>query len=296
MSLTNPRDFEILISLIPKEYRKNVWFCPIRQNAKVVEVPSGTKIVGNEAYRLTPKEVRHRLGWGSNYGIYAIYGGLMFLDLDVEAGKLLASQGFLDALEAANKTLKIKSRNGGFQWYFLNDGRFSNQTLKEYLFEFVSIEDTQIKYSSLKSIRIESINFNKEKTKLLIKYASGLEGELLLESGKVYLGIGELRCSNWYVVGVGSFVQWDEHSIGQDGTYRIIQNEPITQFNPFGGYFKKNEEINKGENKIFYEKTEKKDKGISLIEYDEKLKLLGKERIKMIPAELRFLRCKYGKP
>ena len=131
MSLTNPKDFKLLYSLIPKQRRENVWFFPLRANQKNPDCPGGTILKGNLKYRLGFDEALQRLSWGSNVGIYAISGGLMFLDLDVRGGKLLASQSFLDALDSKYKTLKIKTRNGGFQYYFLNDGKYKNQVLKE---------------------------------------------------------------------------------------------------------------------------------------------------------------------
>lgn len=228
MSLTNPKDFQILLSLIPKERKENIWFFPIRANRKVPEVPSGTILKENLSYSLSWSESIQRLKWGSNVGIYAIQGGLMFLDLDVSNGKLLASQAFLDALESTNKTLKVNTRNGGFQYYFLNDGLFPNQTIKE--------ND---------------------------------------------IAIGELRTDWFYVVGVGSYVVPDENSIGDDGTYRIIEERAITQFNPFGDYFKKNEEINNKELKTFV--------GIRGIE--EKLE----DHIKKMDQEKK-IRRKYSNP
>jgi hypothetical protein len=131
MALTNPKDFDLFCDLIPKPSRVNVWFFPIRSNRKNPECPAGTTLKANLAYRMTQNEARNRLVWGSNVGIYALQGGLMFLDLDVSEGKLLASQTFLDALEAKNTTLRIKTRNGGYQYYFLNEGKYPNQVLKE---------------------------------------------------------------------------------------------------------------------------------------------------------------------
>ena len=235
MSLTNPKDFKTLYSLIPHEKRDKVWCFPIRSGKKNPEVPAGTVLKGNLSYRLSYAEALTRLQWGSNVGIYAISGGLMFLDLDVSGKKLLASRGFLDALESKNTTLKIKTRNGGFQYYFWNEGIFPNQVLKE----------------------------------------NGVQ-------------IGELRTDWYYVVGVGSYVAPDENSIGDDGTYRIIREEPISQFCPFGDYFKKNDEIRKDDVKTFVKKTETKD-SISLEIYKQRLEDQGKVRRKMTTTERKYL-------
>ena len=130
MSLTNPRAFEKLNSLLPTEIKNKLWYIPLRNNGKLPEVKAGDKWKLNEKYRLSYSEADNRLKWGSNVGIVAQEGTLMFLDLDVKEGKILASQRFLDALEL-NQTLTIKSRNGGIQQYFLNDGKYANQLVKE---------------------------------------------------------------------------------------------------------------------------------------------------------------------
>lgn len=233
-SLTNPKDFVTLWALIPKNKRKNIWFFTIRQNKKNPDVPSGTVLKGNMAYRLDFNEALHRMKWGSNVGIYAITGGLMFLDLDVSEGKLLASESFLSTLESI-PTLTIKTRNGGIQKYFWNNGEYPNQLIKE--------ND---------------------------------------------ITIGELRTDWYYVVSVGSHVEPDEHCRGeQDGTYRIIEEQPISDFKGFGDYFKKNEEVKKEELKTFSKKT---DSGaIQLEEYLKNIEQKGKHRREASIFERKFL-------
>jgi hypothetical protein len=130
MALTNVKDFKELLNIIPKEVLKQVWFFPIKQDRKNPDVPSGTILKGNLAYRLSHYDAINRLKWGKNVGIYALKGGLMFLDLDVKNGKLLSSQSFLDTI-ALNTTLTIQTRNGGIQKYYLNDGEYNNQVIKE---------------------------------------------------------------------------------------------------------------------------------------------------------------------
>ena len=130
MALTNVKDFKSFLEVIPKDVFEKVWFFPIKQDRKNPDVPSGTILKGNLAYRLSKYDAINRLKWGKNVGIYALKGGLMFLDLDVENGKLLASQSFLDSI-ALNPTLTIQTRNGGIQKYYLNDGEYNNQVIKE---------------------------------------------------------------------------------------------------------------------------------------------------------------------
>lgn len=128
MTATVDSYFKQLIKRIPNEVFKNVWFFPIRQAAKRPEVPLGTALKGNTAYRLDVRDCIKRLKQGKNVGIYALPGGLMFLDLDVEQGKLKASDEFMSKVAPS---FCVKTRNGGFQYYYLNDGCYANQIIKE---------------------------------------------------------------------------------------------------------------------------------------------------------------------
>ena len=130
MSLTNAKDFQTFFKLIPKANLEHVWFFPIRQDAKNPDVPKGTSLKGNTAYRMMLSDCIKRLKQGKNVGIYAVSGGLMFLDLDVKDKKVIASNSILEALDAI-KTLKIRTRNGGYQYYFLNEGKYANQLIEE---------------------------------------------------------------------------------------------------------------------------------------------------------------------
>ncbi len=131
MSLTNVKDFIDFLNIIPKDIMEKVWLFPIRQDRKNPDVPSGTILKGNLTYKLTKSGAVNRLKWGKNVGIYALSGGLMFLDLDVSKGKLLASQSFLDEVQK-NPSLTIQTRNGGIQKYYINCGAYNNQVIKEY--------------------------------------------------------------------------------------------------------------------------------------------------------------------
>jgi len=128
MTATNPNDFKLFISKLSKEQLKNTWLFPIRQDRKNPECPSGTILKNNLSFRLEPYQAIKRLKSGQNVGIYALTGGLMFLDLDVEKGKMKASQEFLSKI---NPSFCVKTRNGGLQYYYLNDGLYDNQVIKE---------------------------------------------------------------------------------------------------------------------------------------------------------------------
>lgn len=128
MTITKPDDFKKLLPNIPDERFKNIWFFPVRQDRKNPDVPSGTVLKGNTAYRLTVRDAYSRLKSGKNVGIYALPGGLMFLDIDVKDGKIKASKEFLKQIP---ETFTVKTRNGGLQYYYLNEGKYPNQIIKE---------------------------------------------------------------------------------------------------------------------------------------------------------------------
>jgi hypothetical protein len=128
MTSTNVEDFKKLLSRIPQDRFKNIWWIPIRQDHKKPDVPLGTKIKGNLAYRLDVKTCINRLNQGKNVAGYALTGGIMYLDLDVQDGKMIASHDFIKAVP---ESFTVQSRNGGLQFYYLNDGLFDNQLLYE---------------------------------------------------------------------------------------------------------------------------------------------------------------------
>jgi len=130
MALTNPKDFKTFLELIPKNVLENMWFFPVRQDNKNPDVPGGTILKGNVNYRLSRYDALNRLKWGKNVGIYALPGGLMFLDLDVDKGNFLASPELIRHISDI-PTISVQSRNGGLQKYFLNNGKYANQLIKE---------------------------------------------------------------------------------------------------------------------------------------------------------------------
>lgn len=130
MALTNPKDFKELINILPKDVLKNTWFFPLKQDRKNPDVPPGTILKGNLAYRLSYYDAINRLKWGKNVGIYALTGGLMFLDLDVKNSNFIASYELIYKILDI-PTISVKTRNGGLQKYFLNEGKYPSQLIKE---------------------------------------------------------------------------------------------------------------------------------------------------------------------
>jgi len=130
MALTNPKDFKAFVELIPKKVLENTWFFPVRQDNKDPDVPRGTILKGNVNYRLSRYDALNRLKWGKNVGTYALPLGLMFLDLDVFEEKFIASNELITTISAI-PTISVQSRNGGLQKYFLNNGKYANQLIKE---------------------------------------------------------------------------------------------------------------------------------------------------------------------
>lgn len=128
MTSTNAKDFEKFVKLLPKNVLEDIWFFPIRQDGKNPDVPGGGLLKNNLKYRLHYGDCIARLKSGKNVGIYATYPGLMFFDLDVSDGKMNASP---ELLEKLTKTLTVQTRNGGRQFYYLNEGIYANQLVKE---------------------------------------------------------------------------------------------------------------------------------------------------------------------
>lgn len=128
MTATNVTDFKKFITLIPQDILKSVWFFPLRQDRKNPDVPGGTVLKGNLAYRLDVKSCVYRLKQGKNFGIYGLPGGLMFLDIDVSGGHIIATKWFIEQIPP---TFTVRTRNGGYQYYYMNRGLYPNQIIKE---------------------------------------------------------------------------------------------------------------------------------------------------------------------
>lgn len=211
---TNHGDFQKLLSHISDDMKNNVWFLPIRGAKKIPDVPKGTQLKGNKYYKLTSSAVIKRLRNGQNAGIYALSGGLMFLDIDVKDGKVQAP----DLLKAIPETFTVQSRNGGFQYFFLNAGLYDNQ-------------------------------------------------ELIVDGNHA----GELR-TNWqYVVCPGSYVTPDVHAAAGDGTYRVLKDTEISEFEgAITEHFIKNTEKIK-EVESFSKKTKRNGKTITAKDIEHRL-------------------------
>lgn len=121
-------EFQRLINRIPKDKLNNVWFIKLRKQDKRPEIPTGACIKWNKDLRLQWYSAKKLLTHHHNIGIYALTGGLCFLDLDSKDGKILASKEFVDKIP---ETFTVKTRSGGLHYYFWNNGLYDNQTIKE---------------------------------------------------------------------------------------------------------------------------------------------------------------------
>lgn len=130
MSLTHYKDFQEVLNILPESVLKNTLFFPIRQDSKNPDVPAGTDMKTNTSIYLNKYDAIKRLKWGKNVGIYALPGGLMFLDLDVKNGEFLVSTELREKINDL-PTITIQTRNGGMQKYFLNEGKYGNQLISE---------------------------------------------------------------------------------------------------------------------------------------------------------------------
>jgi hypothetical protein len=120
---TDPAQFQRFLTLIPDEINPHIWFIPLGMGLKSPDIPKGES-AKDEKYRLTPEKAHERIKKGINVGIYATPGGLLFLDADTDKGNIVLPEEIRKTIPA---TLTIKTRNGGLQYYFINNGAFKNK-------------------------------------------------------------------------------------------------------------------------------------------------------------------------
>lgn len=120
---TDPAQFQRFLTLIPDEIKPHVWFIPLGMGLKSPDIPKGES-TKDEKYRLTPEKAFEWIKRGHNVGIYATPGGLLFLDADTDKGNIVLPEEIRKTIPA---TLTIKTRNGGLQYYFINNGAFKNK-------------------------------------------------------------------------------------------------------------------------------------------------------------------------
>lgn len=116
---TKPSEFVKLLQRISPGL--DLTFIPVVEKGKRPD--THLKIKENiERIKISQNEALRRLQRGQNVGIYAFPDGLCFLDVDrpdlVDISKL-------------PETFTVKTRNGGFQLYFLNPGLEKNYILKK---------------------------------------------------------------------------------------------------------------------------------------------------------------------
>lgn len=126
--------FNIRLEAIPEKSGFWAAMVPLR-NDKIIDAPSGFDVKSNIKnppsqkeiengalyIRLTPAQARKRVEHNLNYGIYAIRGGLCFIDIDTKNGKLRISDDQIYELIKSFGTFVVKTRNGGYHFYFIND-------------------------------------------------------------------------------------------------------------------------------------------------------------------------------
>jgi|GEM_PF-801203 len=123
MSNTSAEEFSRFIARIPADVMPNVWFIPLRKGTKEPDIPQGESLK-DAKHRLTPAQAADRIISGRNVGIYAMKGGLLFIDADTDKGNIILPE---EIRKTIPETLTIKTRNAGLQYYYLNDGIFKNK-------------------------------------------------------------------------------------------------------------------------------------------------------------------------
>lgn len=131
--------FNLRLDAIPE---KNQYWVPLIPTVekKAPQASKGLDIKGNiltpptqkeredgaEYIRITPIEARKRVQHDLCYGIYAVHGGLCFIDIDTHKGNLKITDDQLSELIKSFGTFVVKTRDGGYHFYFINDTETPN--------------------------------------------------------------------------------------------------------------------------------------------------------------------------
>ena len=115
---TRPHEFIKFLKRIPQGVV--VAFIPVKPESKEPDV--GIPIKSNpDKVKLTPNDALRRLQQGRNVGVYAFPQGLCFVDID---------RPDLVDINEFPESFTVKTRNGGFQIYYLNTDIDRNYILK----------------------------------------------------------------------------------------------------------------------------------------------------------------------
>jgi len=119
---TDPAQFQKLLKIVSPEIIETLWFLPLPFGKKD---PPACKEPKDEKNRLTAQQALDRLKKGMNVGLYCSPTGLLIIDVDMDkdSGELVIPE---EQRNTFPKTLTIKTRNGGLQYYYLNNGKFRN--------------------------------------------------------------------------------------------------------------------------------------------------------------------------
>ena len=112
---------------------KNHYLFRIRSKQKIIEAAKGVKPLSEEgraALEIPPEVVRNRIKKNvGNYGCYAFPDGLCFLDFDLDPnnpGNLVVPFEKIYELVETFNTFVVRTRAGGYQFYFKNPGLEDN--------------------------------------------------------------------------------------------------------------------------------------------------------------------------
>ncbi len=112
---------------------KNHYLFRIRSKQKIIKAAKGVKPLSEEgraALEITPELVRNRIKKNvGNYGCYAFPDGLCFLDFDLDPnnpGNLVVPFEKIYELVETFNTFVVRTRAGGYQFYFKNPGLEDN--------------------------------------------------------------------------------------------------------------------------------------------------------------------------
>lgn len=122
----NVSDFDKLAARINEAGDIRYALIPLVKNDKNPAIRVNIK-ENIDSVKLPIEKARARLADEiGNIGIYAYPDGLCFLDIDINNGELVLPQEMIDNIISSADTFTVKTRSGGYQLYFLNDGNEDN--------------------------------------------------------------------------------------------------------------------------------------------------------------------------
>ncbi len=124
---------DALLRRVEETHLDNIYFFRIKSKGKVIHASKGVKPLspeGREALSITPQTIKTIIRKNLyNYGAYAFEDGLCFVDFDMDPsspGNTVVPFDKISEFAQTLNTFGVKTRSGGYQFYFQNPGLADN--------------------------------------------------------------------------------------------------------------------------------------------------------------------------